>query len=132
MEVYDVSPVQSRFGVDVLFFAGAGVEVAVVVAGDDDFVFVWEGVEPVEGCLEGFDGPVVGEVAGMEEQVAWGDVGGFVGMCVADADDADGRAVFRRVKGSAAEGDEEGMEKADYDCQWGLEEAFEEGGGIPF
>ena len=38
-----------------------------MVAGDDDFVFVWEVVEPVEGCLEGFDRPVVGEVAGVEE-----------------------------------------------------------------
>lgn len=53
-------------------------------------------------------------------------------MSVADADDADGRAVLGRVERGAAKGDEEGVEEADYNCQWGLEEAFEEGWGIPF
>lgn len=71
----------------------------------------------------------------MEEEVAcWdgGDVGGLVGMSVADADDADGRPVLGRVKGGAAQGEEDGVDESDYDCQWGLEEAFEEGGGVPF
>ncbi|KFY12578.1 hypothetical protein V492_03802 [Pseudogymnoascus sp. VKM F-4246] len=130
------------------------VEVAVVVAGDDNFVFVGEGVKPVEGFLEGFDRPVVGEVAGVEEQVAGGDggdVGRRVGMRVADADDADGRPVlplsagfvgddgrddpdgrpWNARRGGPANGVVDTVEP-DYDCQWGLDEAFEKGGGVPF
>ncbi|KFY33068.1 hypothetical protein V495_08461, partial [Pseudogymnoascus sp. VKM F-4514 (FW-929)] len=72
----------ARFGVDVLLFARAGVEVAVVVAGDDYFVFMGQCVEPIERLLDRFDCPVVGEVTGVEEEVAGGDVGGLVGVRV--------------------------------------------------
>lgn len=55
-----------------------------------------------------------------------------MGMRVADADDADGRPVLGRAEGSAAQGEEDGVDESNYDCQWGLDEAFEEGGRVPF
>lgn len=116
VQVYYAPPVEARLGVDILILARARVEVAVVVAGDDDFVFMGECVEPVEGLLDGFYGAVVREVAGVEQQVAGGDVGGLVGMRVADADDPDRRPVLGRVEGGAAQIEEDGVDEAGYDC----------------
>lgn len=116
MQVYNAPPVETRLGVDVLVLARARVKVAVVVAGDDDLVFMGKCVEPVEGLLDGFYGAVVREVAGVEQQVARGNVGGLVGMRVADADDPDGRPILGRVEGGATQIEKDGVDEADYDC----------------
>ena len=70
---------------------------------------MWQCIQPIQRFLEGFNSPVIREVAGVEEQVAGGDVGGLVGVRVADTDDADGRPVFGRVEGGPAQADEEGV-----------------------
>ena len=65
----------------------------VVVAGDEEFVGVRMGAEPGEGVVEFVVCARVGEVACVDENVAFWEMGlGVVGVvCVGYADEADAR-----------------------------------------
>lgn len=92
LQVVDLAPIERFPGVGVRVGDGGArrrVEVAVVVAGDDDLLFVREGVEPVELSLDLGDRAGVAEVAGVDEEVAGGYGGGGVRVRVGEADEAD-------------------------------------------
>lgn len=69
--------------------AAPRVEVGVVVAGYDYFVLEVEGVEPVDLGLDFGGGAGIGEVSGVDEEVAGRDVIGLQAVSVRYADDAD-------------------------------------------
>lgn len=95
----------------------AGVEEAVVVAADEDLVLVRLSGKPVELGLNVGDGAGVGEVAGVDEEVAGGDVdvGAVVG--VGEADDADGGLVAGRCEGAAAEEEDDAVDDCDEEVE---------------
>ena len=78
LEVVEVFPVE--LGVAICGCQGLAapwVEVGVVVTGDDYFVLEVEGVEPVDLGLDFGGGSGVGEVPGVDEEVAGRDVLGL-------------------------------------------------------
>ena len=110
-----------------------------MVASDDDDVAVaigaagpyfGEGFEPVERPLDLGSGAAVGEVAGVDEEVAWWEaLTGDLGVCVGDADDADGLAAtagFGCFVGWAAQVEDEVVEKGDEGGEWVMEAVVEE------
>ena len=94
------------------------VAIAVGAAGP----YFCQGFEPVERTLDFGAGAAVGEIAGMDEEVAWWEaLTGNLGVCVGDADDADGLAVtagFGSFVGWATEVEEEVVEKGDEGGEW--------------
>ena len=72
----------------------ARIKPGIVVPSNDDFVLVREGGEPVELGLEFGDSAAVGQVAGMNEEVAVRDGGGGVVMRIGDTDYSNGRIVL--------------------------------------
>lgn len=102
---------------------------AVVVAGDDDLLFVRETVEPVELGLDLRDCAGVAEVAGVDEDVAGWDGGWGVGVCVGEADESDAVGVGW-VVGRPAEEEDKGVDVADEEFEGGGEDGVEEGWGL--
>lgn len=70
-----------------------------------------KGLEPVNSTLDLGEGAGIGEVAAVDEDVAWGKrVGRDLGVCIGYADATDRRAGFggtRRFVGGATEVEEE-------------------------
>lgn len=87
-----------------------------MVAADDDFMWVRETAQPVHGGLDFAGAAIVAEVAGVDEEVAIGNVGVFESVGVGDADDADGTGVRGWEVRRAAEVVEELMERVDESC----------------
>ena len=56
----------------VLGFSRARVEVTVMVASYDNYMLIWERIEPVDLVLNIVYGAIVGKVAGVDEDVAPG------------------------------------------------------------
>lgn len=81
-----------------------------MVSCDGDFVAVREGGEVVYLGLEFGWSSGVGEVAGVDEDVAWRDEGGYKGVSVGDADDGYVEVGF---VGGVEEGEEVGGESGD-------------------
>ena len=119
--------------------SAAFVEVGVMVASDSNDVaiavgaagpYFGEGLEPVERTLDFGAGAAVGEISRMNEEVAWWEaLTGNFGMCVGDADDADGLAVtagFGSFVGWAPEVEEEVVEKGDERGEWVVKGVVEE------
>ena len=98
---------------------------AVVVAGDDDLLFVREGVEPVDLRLDLCDCAGVAEVAGVDEDVARWDGRGGVRVRVGEADEADAVGLWW-VVGRTAEEEDEGVDVADEKLEGRGEERVEE------
>lgn len=86
----------------------------VVVAGDEEFVGVRMGAEPGEGVVEFVVCARLGEVACVDEDVAFWEMGlGVVGVvCVGYADEADARCV-----GSARSGRGHSIGKVEPTCK---------------
>jgi hypothetical protein len=115
---------------DVGLDAAGLVKVAVVVAGDDNLDLVRLTLEPVELLLDVLGGTRVGEVAGVDEDVAGGHPDGLV-VGVGDADDADGGLVAGRAEGVAAEEEDEVVELDGEEGEGREEEVVEEGERLP-
>jgi hypothetical protein len=66
-----------------------------VVAADHHLVLVRERAQPVNRGLDLTDGAIIGEITGMDEQVAIGYIGPFVCVGVGDANNADRLCIWR-------------------------------------
>lgn len=75
--------------VPVLVSPRTDIEVAVMVPADDDLVRMRKGEEPIDGGLDLVDGTVVGQIAGVDEQVTIGNVSELERVGVGDTDDTD-------------------------------------------
>lgn len=130
LEVQEAVEVHLCTSLDVLIRPRAGVEPGVVIPRDDDLDGVGLGLEPVELGLDVAGGAGVGEVAGVDEDIAGGDGDDLV-VGVGDADDADGGLVGGRAEGPAAEEEYEAVEEGDEENDGRGEEVVEEGEGLP-
>lgn len=74
----------------ILVESGARVKVAVVVPTDGHLVRVREPSEPVDGGLDLARTAIVAEIARVDQEITVRDIRPFEGVCVGDADDADG------------------------------------------
>ena len=126
LQVVDFTPSQRFLGVGVGNRAPRSrVHVAVVVAGDDDFLGMWKCVEPVELGLDLGDCAGVAEVAGVDEDVACWDGGRGLRVRVGETNEADAVGWWW-VVGSAAEEEDERVDVADEEFEGGGEEGVEE------
>lgn len=117
LQVDEAVEVEGGAGLDVLGLAARLVEPAVVVSGDDNLDGVRLRPEPVELALDVGGGAGVGHVAGVDEDVAGGDAHGVrLIVRVGDADNAHGGLVPRRVKGPAAEDEDDVVEERGEIC----------------
>jgi len=112
LEIHQAVQIEGGTRAHILVGARLRVKEAVVVSRYDDLDAVRLGLEPVELFLDGGGGAVVGQVAGVDEDVARGDADDLV-VGVGDADDADWRAAARRVEGRAAQEEREVVEARD-------------------
>jgi hypothetical protein len=86
--------------------------------------------QPVQLLLNILNCARVREVTGVDEDVARRDGDLFV-VRVRDTDDFDGGLVAGRVKGAAAQEEDDIVEAGDEECEGGGEEVVDEGVGIP-
>lgn len=128
LEIEQAVQVKAVARADIVVGVSAGIEEAIVVTGDNHLDLVRQALEPVELLLDGVRGAAVGEVAGMDKDVAGGDLDKVV-VRVGDADDAYGRLVARRLERGAAEDEEEAVEERDEEGE-GREYVVDEGEAI--